>query len=386
MRWDARQLKFYINLTDFVVPLIYGENKPIVEVEDKSIRLPIDIFGSAFFMLTRYEEAVLPDRDEHDRFPAIASLAYKEGFLERPIVDEYIEILWACMKRLWPELVRSQRTYQVCPSHDVDNPLGAVGKPWWKVIRSFAGDLIKRKDLDLACRRINAKILGNYDLDPYNTFDFIIDLYERYDLKSIFYFKTGFSNDRFDENYLLDTPFFQELMKIIHKNGHEIGLHPSYEAYKDADQLRIEFSLLLGLAEKLDIKQRKWSARQHFLRWTNPLTWKNLEDIGLDYDSTLSFADHVGFRCGTCMEFPVFNLKERRPINLRERPLIVMDTTLIDQRYMALSPRQILERFKRLSDVVRSYNGSLILLWHNSNLAQVWQKQLYVEIMEILAE
>ena len=39
---------------------------------DVSIRLPIDIFGAAFFMLSRYEEAVLPDRNHHERFTATA--------------------------------------------------------------------------------------------------------------------------------------------------------------------------------------------------------------------------------------------------------------------------------------------------------------------------
>ena len=53
-------------------------------------------------MLSRYEEAVLLDRDDHDRFPATASIAYKTGFLDRPIIDEYVEILWVAMKRVWP--------------------------------------------------------------------------------------------------------------------------------------------------------------------------------------------------------------------------------------------------------------------------------------------
>jgi hypothetical protein len=52
-------------------------------------------------MLTRYEEVVKSDRDEHDRYLATASLDYQEGFLERPIFNEYLEILWACIKRLW---------------------------------------------------------------------------------------------------------------------------------------------------------------------------------------------------------------------------------------------------------------------------------------------
>lgn len=385
MRWDARQLKFYINLTDFVVPLIYGENKPIVEVEGKSIRLPIDIFGSAFFMLTRYEEAVLPDRDEHDRFPAIASLAYKEGFLERPIVDEYIEILWACMKRLWPTLERRQMSYQVSLSHDIDNPSGSVGKPWRNVFKSFAGDLIKRKDFYLAGRRLKAKILKNYDLDPYNTFNFIMDIDERYGLKSIFYFKAGMSNSCFDENYALEMSFIQEIMLRIHRRGHKIGLHPSYESYKDINLLKDELKKLLYISKILGIKQNHWGSRQHFLRWENPITWQNMENIKLDYDSTLCFAENVGFRCGTCHTFSIFNLKTKEDLRLLERPLIVMEMTLFDRKYMNFKKNeQVIEMIEKLSRVCRQYNGTFSLLWHNVNLAQSWQKKLYIKIIEII--
>ena len=62
-------------------------------------------------MLSRYEEYVDSSRDVHDRFPAKASLAYKEGFLDQPIINEYIELLFACMLCLWPNIKRID-----CPS------------------------------------------------------------------------------------------------------------------------------------------------------------------------------------------------------------------------------------------------------------------------------
>lgn len=48
-------------------------------------------------MIARYEEVLLWDRVDKDlygRFPSSESLAYKEGFLDIPIVNEYIEWLW----------------------------------------------------------------------------------------------------------------------------------------------------------------------------------------------------------------------------------------------------------------------------------------------------
>ncbi|MEM2097708.1 MAG: polysaccharide deacetylase family protein [Methanothrix sp.] len=368
---------------DPYVPIIYGRKLAggrWIEQTSRSIYLGLDVFGSAFFMLTRYEEIVRPQLDMHKRFPANASLAYQEGFLERPIVDEYVEILWACMKHLWPRLKRKQRTYQVFLTHDVDSPLSVVDKPWTLIIMSFIGDLVKRKNSSLAARRIRTKFSGNPNIDPHNTFEFIMNASELYGFKSAFYFKGGISSKKFDENYNLEMPWIQGLMQRIHIRGHEIGLHGSYETYRDPIKLRSEFESLLKAVEGLNIAQKKWGGRQHYLRWENPTTWQIWEDAGLDYDSTLGFADHVGFRCGTCHEFPVFNLRTRKRLRLRERPLIAMDTTLL--YYMALKPAEILEKIKYLSNICRRYDGCFTILWHNTSLMSEEQKRMYLKMLE----
>src|SRR5205823_4239631 len=78
--------------------------------------------GGAFFLLTRYEEEVLTERDEHGRFPAALSLAARERFLDRPLVNEYAELLWRELRLLWPRLDRRRREFRLLPSHDVDVP------------------------------------------------------------------------------------------------------------------------------------------------------------------------------------------------------------------------------------------------------------------------
>ena len=90
--------------------------------------------------------------------------------------------------------------------------------------------------------------------------------------------------------------------------------------------------------------QSQWGGRQHYLRWENPSTWENWEGAGLDYDSTVGFADRR-LPLGTSHEFAAFHLRRRRPLRLRERPLLVMDRTLFD--YMGLSPRRPSRRSSR---------------------------------------
>jgi len=386
--WNVSRDLPEVILVKETIPVIYGRlvnGKSWFVQNEKIIQLGVDILGSVFFMLTRYEEVVLPFRDEHGRFPAKMSLAYREGFLDRPIVDEYVEILWACMKRLWPRLKRKDRNYQVFLSHDVDCLAGAMGKPWISVLRGISGDLAKRRDLGLAWRRFKAKVTGQYAVDPANTFDFIMNASEQYGLKSAFYFKTDSSDSRFDENYSLDSPWARKLLSRIHKRGHEIGLHTSYNAYKDPVQTRAEFETLLRVADKLHIVQDQWGGRQHYLRWENPITWQIWEDAGLNYDTTVGFAEHVGFRCGTCRDFPVFNLRTRKALRLRERPLIVMDATLLAPQYMALKFEQALEKIERLSDTCRRYGGNFTLLWHNTSFLHPYHRKLYLRILEVVA-
>jgi hypothetical protein len=172
-------------------------------------------------------------------------------------------------------------------------------------------------------------------------------------------------------------------MRCIHTRGHEIGLHPGYNTHCDASRTERELIKVRSAAEQEGITQDQWGGRQHYLQWKAPITWQNWEDAGLTYDSTLGFADHVGFRCGTCWEFPTFNLKTRKSLKLQERPLIVMEGTLL--HYMKLSPEQCLDRIARLGAVCRAYSGSMTVLWHNSMLPQRWQKRLYEEAVEVVS-
>ena len=88
--WDVSETPIGATLAGPALPVLYGSRLSNGSYYSKSpagIELGIDVFGSAFFMLARLEELVKPDRDHYERFPAAASLAYREGFLDRPIVN-----------------------------------------------------------------------------------------------------------------------------------------------------------------------------------------------------------------------------------------------------------------------------------------------------------
>lgn len=387
--WKLDGTKELASLNYEGVPVIYGqrkENNSFLKVFDQQILLGLDIFGSIFFMLTRYEEIIEKKRDKFQRFPASASLAYKEGFLHRPIVNEYVEIFWRCLKLLWPGLTRQPRQFRVRVSHDVDHPFQYAFIRPSTLLRNAIGDVSKRGSLSQGLSRIrlwNHVQRGHISEDPFNTFDWIMDISEKHNLTSAFYFIAEHTDPQKDGDYTIDHPLLRGLIRKIHQRGHEIGLHTSFNTYLDPVQTRREFEKLLKICKEEKISQQTWGGRQHFLRWQTPYTFQNLDSAGLTYDSTLTFAEQAGFRCGVCYEYPVFNLLTRQKLKILERPLVVMECTVLDDRYMGLNydTQKAYDYIAGLKNACRLFNGDFTLLWHNNRFVKPEEKELYQQVI-----
>lgn len=385
--WDTQKENIDCPLVAPNVPIIYGDRdfpKTFSSVYEKrktknekrslSLPLPIDIFGSAFFMLTRYEEVVKPDRDEHDRFPATASLALQERFLDRPIINEYLEILWSYLKKITKNEKRKTKNFKIVPTHDVDIPFQFRLSPLRKKIRHLGGDIVKRMNPKLFVKDVLAMTIAR---DPYDTFDTIMTLSERAGLASSFYFMTGGATG-FDCYYPPDHPDVRNLIQDIHRRGHHVGFHPSYEAGLDQKIWQEEMQTLRTVAGNIPLS----GGREHFLRFQTPTTWRFWADSELQYDTTLSFADMAGFRCGVCYPFPVFDVEKRELLDLLERPLIVMECTVIDERYMNLGHTDRTRDYMRtLKERCRMFGGEFVLLWHNTRFVEDVEVDIYRELI-----
>jgi hypothetical protein len=348
--------------------------------------IDVDVLGSIFFMLTRYEEVVRRLRDEHERFPAYASLGTLEGFTERPVADEYTDLLWAGLQATWPHLTRRGSTYRLRLSHDVDQPWAAVDQPVPLVVRSIGADLFERADPALAITRSRALLAarsGRISHDPFDTFELLMTTSEERGLRSTFYFMTGGTSVPLDGRYRIEDLPIGQLLRTIHDRGHEIGLHASYDSYDRPDQMSQEFEALKAACRAVGVEQGSWGVRQHYLRFEAPLTWRIQELAGFEHDSTLGFADQVGFRAGTAREFQVFDVREGRALNLRERPLILMDASLLG--YMGLSLDQAMARARQVAAVVRQQNADVVVCFHNSALPGSRQRSRYRNLVRALA-
>ena len=117
------------------------------------------------------------------------------------------------------------------------------------------------------------------------------------------------------------------------------------------------------------------------LRWEAPTTWQAWEDAGLDYDAT-GFANRIGFRCGVCYEYQVFNPRTRAVLRLRERPLVVMEDSALGKRYMGLTCEQAGREIGRLKERCKLFDGDFVLLWHNTRLVDEHERELYRSVLE----
>ena len=202
---------------------------------------------------------------------------------------------------------------------------------------------------------------------------------ERHGHRSAFYFMTRHTDVHFDADYSIDDPWIRGLLAQIAARGHEIGLHPSYTTYRDEVVLRDELGRLERACVAEGVQQERLGGRQHFLRWANPVTWRAWEAAGLAYDSTLGFSEAVGFRCGACYEYPVFDLEERRTLNLLERPLIAMEVSLLN--YAGASPEAAAEALRALKETCRAVDGDFTFLWHNNHLITEHNRDAYASIL-----
>ena len=385
-QWDADSFGWVSILEQpLPAPCISELPEPLIECKEDHSIIHYDILGLTYWMLNRIEEIGRTDLDNHSRFPATASHAYKHGYLERPIVDEWLYILGQVIQYTWPALELKQHNFNMKISHDVDRPTRYGFRDAKGLLRAMGGDFLRDKKLNVLWQapyiRLTTKSCLNKQ-DPYNTFDWIMDNSEAAGLVSAFYFICGGKHAN-DADYNIEHPVIRNLMRKIYARGHEIGLHPSYETYKKPELIKEELERLRIVCQEEGIQQQIWGGRMHYLRWQHPITLQAWNDAGLDYDSTLSYADRPGFRCGTCFEYLGFNPVTQEILKIRIRPLIAMECTIISSQYLGLGlTDNAQQKLINLKSTCEKVSGAFTILWHNSEIINDKQKYLLGAVLE----
>jgi glycosyltransferase involved in cell wall biosynthesis len=303
--------------------------------------IPGDIVASAFYLLARWDEYRVADRDRFGRLPFARSAFAQIGGLdiEDPAVEGYLAVLRTALGLPAPD------GWTVHLTHDIDR----IRR---RTPRGIARSVKRRR------HRAVRDLVGH---DPWDNIPDLLETTWRRGLRSTV-FLIGRNRHRLDgtprRTYERER---RNLAAAVHAAGSEVALHGSFASSESGDDLQEEVAILRG--EAGDIR----GVRFHYLRFRYHDTPRRVERAGLSYDASLGFSERPGFAAGYARPFRPWIVGEERPAGITLIPLAVMDTTL--HSHLGLSAAAARERALRVLDVVRRHGGRVALLWHNTYLA-----------------
>ena len=298
-----------------------------------------DYLGTAFYMINCFQE--YQDKENSNHFDGYGRFSYQHSYqskfncITRNIVQSCFDN-FARESGLFAASDNHNTPVKVFLSHDIDTVYGSLLQDGlWA---------IKRHRYDILMTLIMNEVLRK---PHWLNIDKIVRLHSEYDLKSTFFWlatkKTGpngIKNADYD----------------IRKLSNQLTLSDSHGLHKSCNTSGFREELaLLPAATALN--------RYHFLKFTLPSAWDDIESAGIKLDASLGFADHYGFRNSYGLPFRPFNIATRQAYNFVEVPLNIMDGTL--HRYMNVPLEETAGHIISFIENNR-YNTILSLLWHNT--------------------
>lgn len=367
------------------VPVLFGT--PSVREEEGRLFLGADLFASAFFLLSRYEECVQRKvRDRHGRFPGRESLPYRAGFLRRPVVEEYGALLRRLLRRTGAEVPEPAPGFRhVWLTHDVDQIW--TWDNYYRALRSTVKRVLTRQPEKL---RPFLSAWNYRKHDPVYTFPWLKEQdgavraalgAER--CTPVYFFMGCEKHLPYDRGYISNSQRTRTLLQELSGGGREIGYHVSYAASLDKTQVRPETARIQALTGRpLTL------TRNHYLASREPEDFYALLDAGLTDDFTMGYADEAGFRLGTCRPVRWMDPVKRELTPLTLHPMTVMECTLDGPDYMNIQGEgKAFAVVEELLQPIHAHGGEAVLLWHSPSVDAhngTYQRSLYQRTLELL--
>lgn len=259
----------------------------------------------------------------------------------------------------------------VCLTHDVDR-VRKTYQYFTHTVKYLLQGQIKR------AFRSFSKLFAKQS--PYWGFDEVIDIENRYGVKSTFFILDEsakikpWSPKSFKlaaGRYKVTEKKVAAIMRYLDQNGWEIGVHGSYYSYNNVDLLKREKQHIEAIVGHPVI-----GIRQHYLNW-NENTWNYQAKAGFLYDSTWGFTRDIGFKDGHVQPF--------KPIegqNFLEIPMTIMDSCFEADK----------DRWNKLEQMIAEIdkqNACLVINFHTNNFDEIdfpHYKQNYIRLIEILQQ
>lgn len=368
----SNELLFEQGLSDLDINVQDWDNTKGFFAAGERSHLPFDIFAASFYLLSRYEEYMPHVKDEFGRFMAKESLAYKNRFLNQPVVDIWAYKLRDALQKKFPNFVFKSRSYNIKPVIDVPMAYYFRQKGLLRTIGGTLNDLGRFKLRQLYQRYL---VLMGFKRDPYDTFKWIITKQKQCEFKFMVLFLIG-DYSTYDKNINANKKQFVSLIKSV-ADYCDVGIKASYFSLNDIKILKKEKQKMEAIVNT-DLK----AVRHSFSKLNLPISYRNLVELEIHQDFTMGYIDTLGFRAGTCTPFQFYDLDYEVQTPLQINPYHCLDFALLKYQ----SELDKTEHLQKLVDEVKAVNGTFIPIFHNYTFSDSSRWQGYRSLFNLILE
>ena len=328
---------------------------------------PFDIFAAIFYLLSRYEEYLPHEKDMYGRFAHENSISFKEGFLNKPVINIWLTDFSSSLKKIFPALTFKTKTFNFLPTYDIDIAYSFKHKGF---IRNLGG-FIKSPSLE------RLAVLAGLKKDPFDSFDFMDKLHTEFNLNPVYFFLVATSGSLYDKNI---SPYSNAMWQLIkrHAKKYRSGLHPSWRSNNNFSILLKE-KKILETAGKMEVN----ISRQHYIKMSMPQTYQELIKAGIEADYTMGYGSINGFRASVASTFYWYDLTTEKTTSLQLYPFCYMDANSYYEQ--DLDAGQALEELQYYLNECKKVNGFFISIFHNNFLGTDKQftgwKEMYTKFI-----
>lgn len=332
------------------------ENMPCFFVTGGEV--PFDIFSASFYLVSRYEEYTDQRKDGYGRYDHRNSIAFKNSFLDRPIVEMWALKFRRLVLQKFPSEPYRFRKFRFMPSYDIDQAWCYLHKGF----RRSAGGLMRSflsGDMKAVGQRV--AVLRNKKPDPYEIYEWLDAIHLKYSLRPYYFFPLAFAAGRYDKNILPSKQALRDLINY-HAAGYKTGIHPSWRSGDDNKVFRQELEAFVEITDALPMYNRF-----HYIRFNLPDDYRKLIGYGIMEDHSMGYGSINGFRASVTSAFYWYDVLADKLTDLRVQPFCWMDANSYYEQ--GFSAAQAFEELKHYHDAVKEVDGTLITISHNNFLS-----------------
>jgi hypothetical protein len=315
---------------------------------------PFDLFAAAFYLVSRYEEYLSFQPDEYGRFPHQGSLAFKESFLDYPLVNFWLDEFKSAIRKKFPDLIFRLKDFKFIPSYDIDIAYSYKYKGLKRNLSGFCTSLLQGKWYYLLDRW---DVLFNRKKDPFDSYEWLDSLHLYCRTRAYYFFLLAKKQVGVDKNIPPDNPELQSLISY-HAGGYTVGIHPSWQSGDEEAVLMDEVDTLAEISGK-----PVTYSRQHYIRMSLPKTYRQLIDVGIEKDFSMGYGSCNGFRASIASSFYWYDLKAEKATRLMIFPFCFIDANSFYEA--GLSPKAAFTELMGYYRKIKQVNGLMVTIWHN---------------------